>query len=55
MIRETQSLIDRKEENSQRRESLIQSEEIDEEEHAVFRLIAELNFEHVEQPDPIQF
>jgi hypothetical protein len=40
MIRETQSLIDRREENSVdkniRRESLIQSKEIDEEEHAVF-------------------
>jgi hypothetical protein len=36
MIKETQSLIDRKEENSQRKESLIQSKEIDEEEHVVF-------------------
>ncbi len=39
MIRETQSLIDRAEnsvDKNQRRESLIQSKEIDEEEHAVF-------------------
>ncbi len=40
MIRETQSFIDRREEDSvdkdNRRESLIQSEEIDEEGHAVF-------------------
>ncbi len=40
MIRETQSLVDRRKENSvdknNRRESLIQSEKIDEEEHAVF-------------------
>ncbi len=40
MIKETQSLIDRKKENSvdknNRRESLIQSKEIDEEEHVVF-------------------
>jgi hypothetical protein len=40
MIRETQSLIDRRKEDpvdkNNRRESLIQSEEIDEEEHVVF-------------------
>ncbi len=40
MIKETQSLIDRKEENSvdknNKRESLIQSKKIDEKEHAVF-------------------
>jgi hypothetical protein len=40
MIRETQSLIDRRKDDSvdrnNRRESLIQSKEIDEEEHAVF-------------------
>jgi hypothetical protein len=40
MIRETQSLIDRREEDlvdkNNRRESLIQLEEIDEEEHVVF-------------------
>jgi hypothetical protein len=40
MVRETQSLVDRREENSvdknNRRESLIQSKEIDEEKHAVF-------------------
>ncbi len=40
MIRKTQSLVDRRKENSvdknNRRESLIQSKEIDEEEHAVF-------------------
>jgi hypothetical protein len=40
MIRKTQSLIDRREEDfvdkNNRRESLIQSEEIDEEEHVVF-------------------
>jgi hypothetical protein len=40
MIRETQSFVDRREENpvdkNNKRESLIQSKEIDEEEHAVF-------------------
>ncbi len=40
MIRETQSLIDRRKENfvdkNNKRESLIQSKEIDEEEHVVF-------------------
>ncbi len=40
MIRETQSSIDRKKEDfvdkNNRRESLIQSKKIDEEEHAVF-------------------
>jgi hypothetical protein len=40
MIRETQSFVDRRKENfvvkNNKRESLIQSEEIDEEEHAVF-------------------
>jgi hypothetical protein len=40
MIKKTQSFVDRREENfvdkNNRRESLIQSEEIDEEEHAVF-------------------
>jgi hypothetical protein len=40
MIRETQSFVDRRKENSvdknNKRESLIQSKEIDEEEHAVF-------------------
>jgi hypothetical protein len=40
MIKETQSLIDRREENSvdknNKRESLIQSKEIDEEEHVLF-------------------
>ncbi len=36
MIRKTQSLIDQREVNSQKRESLIQSKEIDEEEHVVF-------------------
>ncbi len=40
MIRETQSLVDRRKENcvdkNNKRESLIQSKEIDEEEHAVF-------------------
>jgi hypothetical protein len=45
MIRETQSFIDRREEDSvdknNKRESLIQSKEIDEEEHAV-------SFYHIE-------
>jgi hypothetical protein len=44
MIRELQSLIDRTEnsaDKSQKRESLIQSEKIDEEEHAV-------SFYHIE-------
>jgi hypothetical protein len=40
MIRKTQSFVDRRKKNSvdknNRRESLIQSKEIDEEEHAVF-------------------
>ncbi len=40
MIRETQSFVDRRKENSvdknNKRESLIQSKEIDEEAHAVF-------------------
>jgi hypothetical protein len=36
MIRKTQSFIDRRKENFQRREALIQSKEIDEEEHVVF-------------------
>ncbi len=40
MIRETQSFVDRRKENSvdknNRRKSLIQSKEIDEEEHVVF-------------------
>ncbi len=40
MIKETQSFVDRRKENffdkNNKRESLIQSEEIDEEEHVVF-------------------
>jgi hypothetical protein len=50
MIRETQSLIDRRKEDSvdknNRRESLIQSKEIDEEEHVVF-------FYHIETLDDL--
>ncbi len=52
MIRETQSLIDRREEDfvdkNNRRESLIQSEEIDEKEHVVF-------FYHIETLDDLVY
>jgi hypothetical protein len=52
MIRETQSLIDRRKENpvdrNNRRESLIQSKEIDEEEHVVF-------FYHIETLNDLMY
>jgi hypothetical protein len=52
MIRETQSLIDRREEDSvdknNRRESLIQSKEIDEEGHVVFSY-------HIETLDDLMY
>jgi hypothetical protein len=49
MIRETQLFIDRTEKHSiNRRESLIQSEEVDEEEHAVFSY-------HIETLDDLEY
>jgi hypothetical protein len=52
MIRETQSLVDRRKEDSvdknNRKESLIQSKEIDEEEHAV-------SFYHIETLDDLVY
>ncbi len=51
MIRETQSLIDRRKEDpvdkNNRRESLIQSEEIDEEEHVVFTRRNDVGWTHI--------